>query len=211
MNQVKIIIASVVVVGVAICTLAWWCWPHREDPQVVTVKRLQQQLFQQRESLSDAQRAQMFQQLRRETEQLSETQRQQLRRELFNGFYERMVAQVKKFHALPAEQRTVYLDEQIDAMESMRRQAGASRGGPPGAAQPPGIGAGRNLGPGPRGSGPGGRPKMSQEQREQRRRERLDNSNARERAEFAAFFEAMQERRKQRGLPEFGRPRRWSD
>jgi hypothetical protein len=210
MKQVWIVVISVCAAAMGICAIAWWFWPTSENRHVANVKRLTQQIFEQRESLSDSQRQALFQQVRGEMDQLSEPERQQLRREMSSGFRDRMNAQIKKFHSLPADQRTSFLDEQIDRMESIRRQAGArlgpGRGGWPGASRggqddgrPPAPGQGREWG-----GRQAGRWNLSQEQRDQRRRERLDGSTARERAEFVAYIEAMRERRKQRGLPDFG-------
>jgi hypothetical protein len=198
MKQGLIVGISVLIVGLSIVALAWWFWPYSDDPQVVKIKQLQQQIFQQQSSLSDAERGQLFRQLREEMKQLPEQQREQLRREMFEGARERMTSQVKKFAELPPDRRTAFLDEQIDRMESRRRQASQRGAAQSRANAPPGSRGGRRF------DGPGGRRNMSQEQRDQRRRERLDGSTARERAQFAAYFEALRKRRQERGLPQFG-------
>jgi hypothetical protein len=81
------------------------------------------------------------------------------------------------------------LDEDIDRMEQMRQQWDQRRGQNSNQAAASGQG-----GRGPRDWTP--------ERRDARRRHFLDNTTPRERAELAAYFEAVQKRRKERGLPD---------
>ena len=101
MKQVCIVSLSVVVVGLLIVGVAWWFWPQTTDAQVAKVQQMQRQIFQDRTSLTESQRREMFTRLRGEMDQLTEQQREQVRREMFTGFRERMAAEVKKFHTLP--------------------------------------------------------------------------------------------------------------
>ncbi len=216
MKQAWMIALSVAFVGLLIVAIAWHFWPDTIDPQVATVKQLQRELFQQQASLTDEQRREQFGRLRKEMEQLTDEQRQQMRQEMTAGFRDRMMDEVTRFHELPPEQRTAYLDERIDQMESRRGEGRLGFGpgsGPGGVRQMAAAAKGNghrsegSIATSRQGDRPRGPMNLSEEQRQRWRRERLDNSTARQRAEFAAFFEALRARRKERGLPDFG-PRR---
>jgi hypothetical protein len=198
MKQGLIVGVSVLVMGLGIVALAWWFWPRDDDQRIAKIKQLQQQVFQQQASSSEAQRRQLFRQLRDEMEQLPPQERAQLRGEMFAGARERMTTQIKAFAELPPENRMAFLDEQIDRMESRRQARQGVR------AQSEANVPRRSRRGGPF-SAPGGDPRMSQEERDQRRRERLDGSTARERAQFSLYFEALRKRRQERGLPLLGR------
>ena len=81
---------------------------------------------------------------------------------------------------------------------------GPPGGGPPRAATRQGA-SGNAEGPSPGGPGPWGRG-SSPEQRNNWRRGMLDRTTPQFRAQAGAYFAAMMERRRARGLPEFPMP-----
>ena len=200
---------GIVLAGLAAGGIVWALSSRGTDPQVQKVQQLQAELF--AEKTPPEQRRQRFEVLRKETEQLSPEQREEVRHQMRQQFERRMQERVDAYFALPPEQRTAHLDQQIDAMEQRRKewesrrarqgqtQQGQTRQGQP------------RRDAGARGRG-GNRRNMSAEQRSQRRKQRLDRSTPEQRAKRTAYFDALRKRRQERGLPDFPRGRgRWSD
>lgn len=111
------------------------------------------------------------------------------------------------FKAPPTERRAV-LDQQIDQEEMFRKAMQASGGpmggfggGPPGGG-PPGGGPGAQGGP-PPGGGPGGPggPPGGDEARNRWMKGIIDSTSPEQRARFTEHRRAMEERRRERGLP----------
>jgi uncharacterized membrane protein YgcG len=133
-------------------------------------------------------------------------------------------AEMGSYFALPAEKRQAELDRRIKADEDRRKawqaerekrdqqraaesqqaNAGGGRGGPGG---PGGAGGGPGGGGPPAGGGTpgGGRRGGTEESRNERSKRRLDSSTPEQRAQQAEYRRAMEERRKQLGLPTGGR------
>jgi hypothetical protein len=171
---------------VLMALLAWLLWPNS---QLVRVQELQRELAVQ--GRTPEERRELFGQLRAETEKLSAEDRAKLAAER----RQRFEAEIARYSALSAAEKKKLLDEQIDRMESMRRQNtnnGANAGPPPGAGIP----------------NSGGQQKTP-EQRERRRQERLDQTSPEFRAQMDQYRKDMEQRRQQRGLPSSpGRPPR---
>ncbi len=165
-------------------------WP---DPQVAKVKALQQELVQSGDKLGADERRQKWQELRQETEKLSPAQREQLGAEARR----RRQQELDRYFTLSPAEKTHLLDQQIDRMEAARRQMQARGGQGRG---PGGNGPAAGNG-GPPGGDRGG---LSSEEREQRRKQRLDSTTPEERAHRDQFFKDLGARRAQRGLSAFG-------
>lgn len=137
-------------------------------------------------------------------------------------------AEMASYFALPAEKRQAELDRRIKADEDRRKawqaerekrdqaraaagqraEASGGRGGPENA-----LGRGPSGGGGPGGGAPGGgggppgggrRGGGTEESRNERSKRRLDNSTPEQRAQQAEYRRAMEERRKELGLPSGG-------
>ena len=201
--------------------LAWWRYVYPpEDPQVTKVKALQQQVFAAMEAernstsaqptattnvsatvpLTPQQREAAMTELRTEMEKLTDEQRRQVMRSMGNNFRERMQATIKEYRALPKENRTAFLDQQIDEMEQRRVQFQRAGGGGPGGGAP------RGGPPRAGGNGNNGRDRgpPSPERRLEWRRNMLAETTPQERAEAEMFFSDLNERREQRGLEPMG-------
>jgi len=175
-NRARLAISSLVVLLFAI-GLAYWLF-FRPDPRFIHAQELSRKL---RENLSMDQRRQLSQEMRQVVEGLSQDQRRALAKDRRQEFEK----QIAKYFTLPKEERNAYLDAQIDRMEELRRQWQQAPINNPGIAR-------SNT----RSNDP--------DERDRRRRDRLDESTPEQRAEFAAFFQALRDRRQQRGLPGWG-------
>lgn len=209
MSKRKVVIGVLVLVllGVGMA----WAFRNRTDPQVEKVKQLQAEAF--KEGGSPEQRRQNFELIHQEMEKLTPEQRHEVGREMHQNFERRMDQQIKDYFALSTTQeRTAYLDKQIDEWEKRSKEmqkrfaqnGGQNRQGGPGAlggGGPGGQGGGSQAGPGQ--GGPGGPPPggNSADARMQRRDARLDRSTALQRSQRSEYFADLRARRIQRGLP----------
>lgn len=177
MNRRKRMFVLAIVVPLA--GLIWFLLPERPDPQLIKVQQMQEKLFDRTAKMEPGKRREAFGQLRQEFEKLTPEQRDQLMRENPPPPMRQMQENIVAFFQLPEEERTAALDKQIDEFEKMRKQFERNRGdGPPGPF--------RN---------------MSEAQRNEFRRKMLDNSTAQQRGMFGEYFQALEARRRQRGLP----------
>jgi hypothetical protein len=134
---------------------------------------------------------------------LTDDQRRALFQEMRAPFQNQMRAAVGGYFALPPAERTAYLDQQIREMERRRAQmqqrfaARPPRDGRPDASGGPPRGDRSDGGPG---GGPGGRDGGGSRM--------LDRGTPVERARNTAYFTAIQQRRRELGLPETGFGRR---
>jgi hypothetical protein len=185
------------------------------DPEVLRVEAMADQLFNNREGMTDEQRRQAWGDFRQTIEQLPDETRQQLRQRREAQMNKRMEEELTKFFALSPQERTKELDKRIDQMEQWRKRweqernrpqvANRDRGGERG-----GRDGNRSAG-GDRGRDGGGRERwsnMSGADRNQRRQEYLSRTTATQRGMRDEYSRQMRERRQQRGLPP-GRGGRW--
>ena len=219
------------------------------DPQVQQIKQLTTKLMPGPDrSLDDKERDKLREELRAQVATLSDEQRQELRQQQREMFQHMMRERIAKFHALPKEEQTAFLDAEIDRMEEFRarleerreqwrqrREAEQAEAGEQAAASDiegaagqsesanrrPGREAtaasseggatanqaGQGRAEGERGERWRGRenwrslpPEERKERRNDWRRERLAATTPQERAQFAAYIEALRQRRKERGL-----------
>lgn len=173
----------------------------RPDPQLAEVREFREQM-RNSELPREEQRAQ-WAQYREMYNALPEEKQRILRDEDRERMEQRMEQRIDEFLALPAEERTERLDELIDRMEDMRqrwdqrRQQQASSGGG-------GGDGGQQAGRG-RGQGRTGWDRVNPEARNERRLAMLNNTTPERRAKWTEFRRQMNDRRKERGLPEAGR------
>ena len=166
-----------IVAGIVLLLTAGTIWALRTpatDPQVAKVQQLQAGL--RAENLSPEQRRERFDQFRQAMDQLRPEQREQVRSQMEGMFREQMMQPVKAYFSLPSEQRTAFLDQQINAMEQRRKEMEAFR-----ASQSQGKDQGNAQGK----AAPRGRPdfrNMSAADRNQWRKQRLDQSKPEDRA-----------------------------
>ena len=183
-------------IGIGVATLlllivgAIWAIRSRADPQLEKVRELRKEAF----SRNGPPDREKMQQLREEMRQLSPEQRDQLQQDRER----QMDKRIADFFRLPPAQQTAELDKMIKdeeqwrkERESRRAQAGQSQD----QGNAPGSGSNGNAGP------PPGRRNMTPEERMQQRNKRLDNSPPEQRAQRTAMHAAVQQRRKQLGLP----------
>lgn len=134
--------------------------------------------------------------------------RQQAGREVGRLFAARERAELDSFFNLPPERRPAELDRRIRAEEERRKAREAERARreqQPPQQQAAGQGGG---GAAPAGGPPAGQPRgrsTTEEDRNARSKSRIDNSSPQERARRTEYRRAIDDRRKQLGLPTGGR------
>lgn len=210
---ISIVVVLLLLVGGAIT----WALSDRPDPVVEEARRMRQLVFSpESRELPDEERRELREQLTQIYENMTAEQRQEVRRQGREHGMQRMRERMKKYFALSDEEKVAYLDEEVDSMEERRQRWEQrnveGRGGPGlgrrgnGQAQAGNRRGGEGSG-GPRGDR--GRTR-SAEDRSERRRGMLDRTTAKQRAQFTAYFEDLNQRRKERGLEpmRFGRGRR---
>jgi hypothetical protein len=144
---------------------------YRAYANVRKVKQLQASFREQGRNLTPDERRETGQQMRDAMQKLSPQQRHDLSAEGRKRFEERMRSYVK----MSKDERTKFLDQQLDRMESMRQQFANSG----------------NFNGGPRNRG---------QSDERSRRQRLDQSTPEFRAAMDQFRHDMEQRRRQRGM-----------
>jgi hypothetical protein len=166
-----------------------WAFRSRSDAQLVKVRAMGKELF---EGKGPPDR-EKFDAFRREVEQLRPEQRGQLMQERER----RMDAEIARFFQLSPQQRNDYLDQRIQEEEQRHKEHERQRAQAGQQAQATG-----QPGPGPNANfGPPGRQNRSLDENTERRNARLDHSTPEQRARRTAFHAAMDQRRKQLGLP----------
>ncbi len=198
----------------ALSVASVWAWSYwRTDPQMAKVEKLQNDLFAAGQDQSWEQRREGWRNLRTEFEKLSTEQQRQLRDEARGQFEGRMEQRLKDFFALTPAARTAEVDKDIDRMEGMRKRFEERRRQAEQSGQPRDRDRGRDQGRGDRGDGrrggngpgSGGSWRSDPQQRKERARRRLDESSPEMRAMRAEYSRLLAQRRRERGLPEFGR------
>jgi hypothetical protein len=171
----------------------------RTDPNVRKIRDLRNELAA-GTNLTPEQRREKFQQIRETMEKLPPAKREQMRREMADEGRQRFEASLRRYASLSQQEKTRYLDQQIDRMEAARRQRSQAQGGSgPPAGSPVVFGASPNAGRPP--GNPKGGPPQSAEDREKKRKQRIDETTPEFRALRDLYSRDMQARRQQRGLP----------
>lgn len=186
-------------------------WP---ESQVDRVRRMQQDLFANRDGLSDEERRQRFEELRAEEDKLTGEQRGELRKAMFKEFQKKNDARGAAYFAMSPEQRQEEINKQlardIERAKNPRGKGGWGGGGGPGGG---GGGPGGGKGGGPGGGGPGGPggggsggKNASPEQRDDFTRNMLINGTPQARAGHDQMRLDMAAARSAAGLPTQGGP-----
>lgn len=193
------------------------------DPRVVEIRKMQEEARQKfvatggPKTLVEATEAvAAMGQIRQKIESLPENLRPQVERSGGGMFRSAMRARIDGYFALPPEKRQAELDRQIKQEEMMRKAfetagkvAGFFGGGPPGGGQ--GSGQGGSGGQGGQGSGQGGGgPRggppqgASQDSSNKWRKGIIDSTTPEQRARYVEYRRAMDQRRKELGMPSAG-------
>jgi cell division protein FtsB len=188
----------------------------RTDPAVKKVRDLRKELAD--ANLSPDQRRDKFRQLREAMDKLPPQKREQMQREMAEEGRKRFEEQMKRYAKMSPDEKTRYLDQQIDRMEQFRQRRQQQNQNGSG----PGTGAGGVFTSGPAGGGqrgPGGQAQggagggqgfgngqqSSAEDRERRRKQMLDQTTPEFRAMRDQYFKDLRQRQQQRGFTTFGR------
>ena len=194
----KIVTLGAVVLLIVVAGTVWAYRRHRVDPQMQKVMKLQATAFDQK--IPQDQRLAMGSQIRTEVEKLAPEQRRQFFGQMMGGFQRIVNQRAAAYCKLPPDQRTAFLDQQIDEMQKFQQAMQSQR-----AANPPPNGGNAQNGNGPGGQGGPGRPgaagKFDQQARNQFRNQMLDSSTPEQRAQLGSFFQAFGQRCQERGLP----------
>jgi hypothetical protein len=171
-------------IGLVFALLVFGLYRHyRPDPLLRKARELQQALARGNTDLSQQERQEKRQQLRDTMRAMTPRQRQQMASDGRKRFEEQMLQYARK----SPQDKTRYLDEQIDRMEQFRRNSPQNSSF---------------------GSGQSNLSNRSAEDRERRRRERLDQTTPEFRAAMDQFRHDLEMRRQQRGLATGGGGRR---
>ena len=176
---------SYVAIPLVLMALFYMFRAQSSDAAISELEQLQENLFAQRSSMSEAEisnaRASMMQRIG----QLSESQR----RAFFTSRREWMIGQVSQrldeFFALPPAQQSQRLDEHVKMIAELG--GGGMRFGPPG-------GQSKGLRRGPQDG-----KNASPEERESRQKRRLDFTNPKVRTQFTEYRRQLNERLEEKG------------
>ncbi len=219
------IVAALVVLTMTGLGIAWATGQFSPDKDLAEIEEIQtkiQESFEQETSEDEKavheERRELFEQVRDKMESMPEEKQDAARRQIQQFFMAQMQRRMDEFFELPPEERMAKLDEHIDRMERMyseREKRRAEREAAEGADAASGVdnaasdgsnaAEGQRRGPGPGGRGRGGPGRFrdaTPEQRDAWRREMLDNTSPEQRAKFMEFRKLVDERRKERGLPD---------
>jgi hypothetical protein len=189
----------------------------RPDPLLAEVKDDFQKLTEDRnekdpsKKLSREERREIGQRIRTNLENMTDEQRRALFAEGMKKWREREKEKMDRYFKMSPEEKTAFLDKEIEQQEARReqmqqwreerekrKQEAAAKG------ETLKEDNGRRGWGGP-GGGRGGFSKLSPDERQNRMKARLDNSTADERAQRWQFRQDMNARRQQLGLPTGGR------
>ena len=181
------------------------------DPRVAEIQKLQEEARQKfavnggPQTLAEATEAvTAMATIRQKVEALPANLRPQVERSGGSMFRSAMRQRIDAYFSLPPAKRQAELDRQIKQEDMMRKAfetassvAGFFGGGPPGGG-PPGGGQGG----GPPGGGPSQGP--SQDRSNKWRKEIIDSTTPEQRARYVEYRRAMDQRRKELGIPSGG-------
>lgn len=191
------------------------------DPRIAEIQKLQEEARQKfaanggPQTLAEATEAvTAMATIRQKVEALPPHLKPQVERSGGSMFRSAMRQRIDAYFTLPPAQRQAELDRQIKQEEMMRkafetagRVAGFFGGGPPGGGPPGGGPPGGGQGSGQGGGGPpgGGPPQgASQENVNKWRKGIIDSTTPEQRARYVEYRRAMDQRRKELGMPSSG-------
>jgi uncharacterized membrane protein YgcG len=205
------VIGLIALVAFLIAWLGGWI-RFTTDPRVTEIQKLQDEARQKfvvtggPTTIAEATEAvTMMATIRQKVEALPANLRPQAERSGGSVFRSAMRQRIDAYFKLPPAQRQAELDRQIKQEEMMRKAfetassvAGFFGGGPPGGGQ----GSGQAGGGGPPGGGPPQAP--SQDRSNKWRKEIIDSTTPEQRARYVEYRRAMDQRRKELGMPSAG-------
>jgi hypothetical protein len=210
------VIGLIALVAFLIAWLGGWI-RFTTDPRVTEIQKLQDEARQKfvvtggPTTIAEATEAvTMMATIRQKVEALPANLRPQAERSGGSVFRSAMRQRIDAYFKLPPAQRQAELDRQIKQEEMMRKAfetassvAGFFGGGPPGGGPPGGgQGSGQAGGGGPPGGGPPQAP--SQDRSNKWRKEIIDSTTPEQRARYVEYRRAMDQRRKELGMPSAG-------
>ena len=211
-----VVIGLIALVAFLIAWLGGWI-RFTTDPRVVEIRKLQDEARQKfvvtggPSTIAEATEAvTMMATIRQKVEALPANLRPQAERSGSSVFRSAMRQRIDAFFALPPEKRQAELDRQIKQEEMLRKAfetagkvAGFFGGGPPGGGQGSGQGG---QGSGQGGGGPPGGPPQgaSQDASNKWRKGIIDSTTPEQRARYVEYRRAMDQRRKELGMPSAG-------
>jgi hypothetical protein len=206
-------IAILALLGFLVAWLGGWI-RFTTDPRVAEIQQLQEDARQKfvvtggPQTLAEATEAvTAMATIRQKTEALPASLRPQVERSGGSMFRTAMRQRIDAYFALPPAKRQAELDRQIKQEEMMRnafetasKVAGFFGGGPPGGGDRGGQAGGQSGGP------PGGGPPTggSQEGVNKWRKQIIDSTTPEQRARYVEYRRAMDQRRKELGMPSGG-------
>jgi len=209
-------IAALTILALLAFLVAWlggWI-RFTTDPRVAEIQKLQEETRQKfvatggPQTLAEATEAvTAMATIRQKTEALPASLRPQVERSGGSMFRTAMRQRIDAYFALPPAKRQAELDRQIKQEEMMRnafetasKVAGFFGGGPPGGGDRGGQAGGQSGGP------PGGGPPTggSQEGVNKWRKQIIDSTTPEQRARYVEYRRAMDQRRKELGMPSGG-------
>lgn len=207
------VIGLIALVAFLIAWLGGWI-RFTTDPRITEIQKLQDEARQKfvvtggPSTIAEANEAvTMMATIRQKVEALPANLRPQAERSGSSVFRSAMRQRIDAYFTLPPEKRQAELDRQIKQEEMMRKAfetagkvAGFFGGGPPGGG--PGGGAGGPPGGGPPGGGP---PQgATQDNSNKWRKGIIDSTTPEQRARYVEYRRAMDQRRKELGVPPMG-------
>ncbi len=216
LKKIVIWMSVLSVVGLGI---AWGAGYFDENPHIVKIEEIRQQLNAPDQQLTSDQRRDLWGQMRKESEQLTDDQRHQMWEAAQEDMQRRMEQKLDAYFALPPEQRVAALDKEIDESEARRKQfekwrkereakeqaSGDKKSGSSSSGNGEANRDGNRRGPGGSGSGRGPRDEKS---RQDSRKRSLDRTSPEMRGKMAQHAKELDQRRVERGLPPSPWPRR---
>ena len=187
----KIAVATAVLFPIALLAI-WVSGGFSKDPRRAELEQLQARLSDDGKKLPRDEQRKLWQEMRQKMDQLPEEDRQEIRREMWQERRVRMEQELDAFFALPPDKQKVELDKRIDQMEKWRKDR---------AARPQGD-RGQRSANGRGGNGGNRGRNASEQERNKWRKRMLDNTDPKQRAQWRAYRDMMNDRRKERGLPE---------
>jgi uncharacterized membrane protein YgcG len=214
------VIGLIALVAFLIAWLGGWI-RFTTDPRITEIRKLQDEARQKfavaggPSTLAEATDAvTMMATIRQKVEALPPNLRPQAERSGSSVFRSAMRQRIDAYFTLPPAQRQAELDRQIKQEEMMRKAfetagkvAGFFGGGPPGGGQGAGQGGSGGHGSGQGGGGPpgGGPPQnASQDSSNKWRKGIIDSTTPEQRARYVEYRRAMDQRRKELGMPSGG-------
>src|SRR5262249_36291643 len=115
--------AIAVAVFLVVACIVGFAWHLRPDPHLARLKQLGDQLrSDEARNMTREERRQLFDEMGAEFDKLTPEQKQKLLAERFAEMHRRQMEPIKKYFELPEEERTAFLDAQIEREEAWRKE-----------------------------------------------------------------------------------------